>query len=187
MVIGVEIAAYAANLLWGQLLFYEPAVYALRRQPRHGLAELLYEPALLFLALAVQALDVKFVDEILDRDVAGEIPEVARQLPAHKEVAENAVERDMQIIPCRQLPRALEQAADMYGVVVEVTPVCGQLGRYGFVAVRGETDQSGLHEAQVYEQRAAGEFEYLACKLHRLLRPGVVLVVVDSGRVTVGF
>lgn len=187
MVIGVEIAPDAAHLLRGQVLFDEPAVYALRRQPGHGFTELCYEPVLLFLALAVEALDVKFIDEILDRDVAGEVPEVAYELPAHKEVAENAVERNMQIVPCRQLPRALEQAADMYGVVVEVTPIRGQLGRYGFVAVRGETDQSGLHEAQVYEQRAAGEFEYLACKLHRLLRPGVVLVVVDSGRVTVGF
>ena len=95
VVVGVEIAPDSANLLRRQVLFNEPVVYALRRQPGHGLAELFYEPALLLLALAVQALDVKFVDKVLDRDVAGEVPEVAYQLPPHEEVSEHAVERDV--------------------------------------------------------------------------------------------
>ncbi|MPN11742.1 hypothetical protein SDC9_159050 [bioreactor metagenome] len=132
-------------------------------------AQLAEQPRLAFLSFTIKGPEAEAADDVLHRDVACEIPEVGIDLRADEKMAEETVQHDMQIIPRRRLPPLQEAAADVRGIVIEKASVRGHFGGDG-VVLRHKPYERRFQEAQVDEQRVAGEAQYLTRQLPRLAR-----------------
>ena len=154
MVVGQERLPQLGELVVPQLPVHQMAVELLGGQGRDLSLQVPQDLLLGGLAAAGGAVQPQVVDGGLHGDVAGQVPAPAVDVRADEQMAEHAVEHDVQIVPHGAPPLRLVGGEHVVGVVEQVLAVRGQGAGVGG---GGELVQRHVQKPQMDQQGVPGQ------------------------------
>ena len=142
------------DLIVGEVPVQEVAIELLRRQGPDLGAELLQCLLLGIGPVAGGAVQMEVRDGTLHRDVTGQVPAPPVDVGAGEQMAEHAVEHDVQVVPHVPAPLLLVHGQDVVRVVKQVLAVRGQGAGVGGQL---ELAEGQIQKPQVHQQGVTGQ------------------------------
>ena len=186
VVIRQEGLPHPGHLIVGEVLVQKIPVQLLRRQGADLGAQLLQSLLLGHRPGTGGALQVEARNGVLHRDVAGQVPAPPADVGAGEQVAEHAVEHDVQIVPHVPPSLPLVHGEDIVGVVKQVLAVRGQGAGVGgqLELAEGQIQKPQVHQKGVpgQPQNVLGQGVRLAKFFHMIFHHLVQLFPKGAGR-----
>ena len=156
MVIHQKSTLQLCQLIFGIVLFLQPAVNALGGDHRHFPEA----PTVDFLLdghqTELQTGVVQLVQNVLHRHIAGQIPKLGGVLILFRQMAQHTVEQHVKIGPVAQHSSPEVALGQKAAVVIKGLPVGSQRQRHVFSRLEGQAAQHHIQIGQVQIQLVAG-------------------------------